>query len=156
MPRISKVYQVAEKEFCEIVANSNSYCDCARKLGLSPYGANSTIQIKKRIAELNCDISHFSQTANANNVSTKYSLAEILVEDSNYNNRTSLKKRILDEKLLEYKCVLCGNTGEWMGKELSLQLDHKNGKNNDHRLENLRFLCPNCHSQTETYAGKNK
>lgn len=89
-------------------------------------------------------------------MSTKYSLEEILVENSNYNNRTSLKKRILDEKLLEYKCALCGNTGEWMGKELSLQLDHKNGKNNDHRLKNLRFLCPNCHSQTETYAGKNK
>jgi 5-methylcytosine-specific restriction endonuclease McrA len=43
-----------------------------------------------------------------------------------------------------------------MGKPLSLHLDHKNGKNNDHRIENLRFLCPNCHSQTATYAGKNK
>ena len=43
-----------------------------------------------------------------------------------------------------------------LDKKLSLQLDHINGINNDHRIENLRFLCPNCHSQTETYAGKNK
>lgn len=50
----------------------------------------------------------------------------------------------------------CGNIGEWQGQKLVLQLDHINGKNNDHRIENLRFLCPNCHSITETYAGKNK
>lgn len=156
MPRMSKVYQVSEEEFKKIISSSNSYCDCARKLGMSPYGANSTIQIKKRIAELECDISHFSQTANANKASTKYSLEEILIKDSSYSNRAALKLRILDAKLLEYKCALCGNIGEWQGQSLSLQLDHKNGINNDNRLENLRFLCPNCHSQTETYAGKNK
>lgn len=156
MPRISKAYQISDVEFKEIIASSNSYCDCARKLGMSPNGANSAIQIKKRIAELDCDISHFSQTANANNISTKYSLQEILVENSQYTARSRLKIRLLNEGLLEYKCALCGNIGEWQGKLLSLQLDHKNGINNDNRLENLRFLCPNCHSQTETYAGKNK
>lgn len=57
---------------------------------------------------------------------------------------------------LEYKCAFCGNTGEWLGQKLTLQLDHINGKNNDYRIENLRFLCPNCHSITPTYAGKNK
>jgi 5-methylcytosine-specific restriction endonuclease McrA len=66
-----------------------------------------------------------------------------------------LKSRLLKEKLIEYKCVKCGNTGEWQGEPLSLQLDHINGNNKDHRLENLRLLCPNCHSQTKTYSGKN-
>ena len=80
---------------------------------MSPNGANSAIQIKKRIAELDCDISHFSQTANANNVSTKYSLQEILVENSQYTARSRLKIRLLNEGLLEYKCALCGNVGEW-------------------------------------------
>ena len=56
---------------------------------------------------------------------------------------------------MEYKCANCGLI-EWQGQVLSLHLDHINGINNDHRIENLRFLCPNCHSLTETYAGKNK
>jgi 5-methylcytosine-specific restriction endonuclease McrA len=59
------------------------------------------------------------------------------------------------ENRLEYKCANCG-IKEWNNLPLSLQLDHINGVNNDHRLENLRFLCPNCHSQTDTYSGKNK
>ena len=58
---------------------------------------------------------------------------------------------------MEYKCSGkdCCNKGEWLGKPLVLQLDHINGVRDDHRLENLRFLCPNCHSQTDTYGGKN-
>lgn len=51
-------------------------------------------------------------------------------------------------------CAECGIGEEWNGKHLSLQLDHINGIFNDHRIENLRLLCPNCHSQTETFAGK--
>lgn len=71
--------------------------------------------------------------------------------------RTSIVKAILLYKgYIEYKCAICGNDGVWNGKELTLQLDHINGINTDQRLENLRFLCPNCHAQTETFAGKNK
>ena len=51
---------------------------------------------------------------------------------------------------------LCGNQGSHNGRPLTLQLDHVNGVNNDHRLENIRLLCPNCHTQQDTYAGKNK
>ena len=69
--------------------------------------------------------------------------------------RASVRKSILRKELIPYKCGICG-IQEWNGKKLSLHLDHINGINNDHRLENLRFLCPNCHSQTETYTGRNK
>jgi len=60
------------------------------------------------------------------------------------------------QNLLPYRCAKCGNEGEWLSHKLSLQLKHKNGTWNDNRLENLEFLCPNYHSQTEHYAGKNK
>ena len=58
-------------------------------------------------------------------------------------------------KLIEYKCKECGIENLWNNKPISLQLDHINGIKTDNRLENLRFLCPNCHSQTETFGSKN-
>ena len=79
---------------------------------------------------------------------------DVFVENSSY-ARHNLKKRIIKEKLLDYKCVCCGNIGEHNSQPLMLQLDHINGINNDHRLTNLRFLCPNCHTQQDTYAAKN-
>jgi len=72
-----------------------------------------------------------------------------------YATRSGVRRVIIKDGLLPYECSECG-INEWNNKELSLHLDHINGKNGDHRLENLRFLCPNCHSQTETYTGKNK
>lgn len=86
----------------------------------------------------------------------KYSLEELLVKNGPYIGSSRLKKRLLKAELLEYKCDVCGNTGEWQGKELSLQLHHINGDHNDNRLENLILLCPNCHSQTDNFTSKNK
>jgi Zn finger protein HypA/HybF involved in hydrogenase expression len=79
---------------------------------------------------------------------------EIFCENSTY-ARHNLKRKIIQRKLIEYKCACCDLIDSWNNKKLSLQIDHINGVNNDNRLENLRFLCPNCHSQTETYSGKN-
>lgn len=72
-------------------------------------------------------------------------------------SRSHLKSRLLSSGLLEYKCYgsECGLT-EWLDKPISLQLEHKNGINNDNRIKNLELLCPNCHSQTATFAGRNK
>lgn len=85
----------------------------------------------------------------------KNTLEEILVENSNYSIYI-LKKRLVASNTLEYRCSWCGNEGEWLGKELTLHLDHINGINNDNRIENLRFLCPMCHSQTHTFRGRNR
>ena len=152
---ISKVYQVSEIEFKEIVTNANTYSDCLRALGLGTNGGSSLDILKRRITELNCSTEHFGASSKQS-YQARYSLDEILVENSSYANLARLKTRLINENRLEYKCAECGNKGEWLGKPLSLQLDHINGKNNDHRIENLRFLCPNCHTQTDTYSGKNK
>lgn len=70
--------------------------------------------------------------------------------------RHHLKKKILKNKLLANECQICKQPPEWNGKILVLQLDHINGINNDNRIENLRLLCPNCHSQTDTFCHKNR
>lgn len=66
-----------------------------------------------------------------------------------------VKSRISKDNLLDYKCAEC-SIDTWNGKQLTLDLDHINGINSDNRLENLRYLCPNCHSLTHTYKGRNK
>jgi HNH endonuclease len=70
-------------------------------------------------------------------------------------SRHTVKRRLLEAGILENVCDECG-ISDWRGKPLSIQLDHRNGIRDDHRLENLRMLCPNCHSQTETFAGKKR
>lgn len=70
-------------------------------------------------------------------------------------SRNHLKNRLIKEKLFQYVCYECG-ISMWRQKFLSLELDHKNGNKYDNRLENLCLLCPNCHSQTPTYGGRNK
>jgi hypothetical protein len=79
--------------------------------------------------------------------------SEMLVENSTA-GRHNLKSRLLNAGMLKNKCYICG-ISEWLEKPLALDLDHINGINNDNRLENLRLLCPNCHSQTHTYRGRN-
>ena len=149
----SKVYSVSDEEFKVIVKESQSYSECLRKLGLKTRGGSSTDTLKRRIQELNCSIEHFNPYTSF--VANKMPLHDILIENSTYANTASLKKRLLNEKVLEYKCAICG-ISDWQGQPLSLQLDHVNGVNTDNRIENLRLLCPNCHSQTNTYAGLNK
>lgn len=82
-------------------------------------------------------------------------LDEILIEGSSY-NRYNLKHRLLEGGLLKEECYICGQPPTWNKNPLALQLDHINGINNDNRIENLRILCPNCHTQTPTFSGKNK
>jgi hypothetical protein len=70
-------------------------------------------------------------------------------------SRVTVKSRLLDAGILKNACDDCG-ISEWRGRFLSIQLDHRNGVRDDHRLENLRMLCPNCHSQTETFGARNR
>lgn len=70
-------------------------------------------------------------------------------------SRKHLKRRLLQEGLKQNQCEICGLT-DWLGKPLTMQLHHVNGDGSDNRLENIQFLCANCHSQTDTYGAKNR
>lgn len=145
----NKVYSISDEEFQDLIKNSQSFNECSRKLGYAPSGRYSYDLIKRRCAELGISTEHFVKVGTKN--SPKYTLEEILVENSSYQNISSLKNRLISEQVIPYKCAICGNEGIWNNKPLVLQLDHINGKHLDHRKENLRFLCSNCHSQTDTF-----
>lgn len=83
---------------------------------------------------------------------------DIFVENSTYLNGTHIKKRLVNMGW-KYECmgIDCPNPNPvWRGKPLVLHLEHKNGIHCDNRLDNLEFLCPNCHTQTDTYAGRKR
>lgn len=155
------------KEFLEpIIKQSYSIREVIKKLGLIPAGGNYT-SIKKYIKIFAISTNHFKGrgwnkglTQNSNEkVATiarknRLTCEKVLIENSLYNRKTALRI-IKRNNLLKYQCDECGLIDIWKGKPITLVLDHKNGINDDHRLENLRWLCPNCNSQTNTFCGRN-
>ena len=140
------------------VKNNLSIAGVLKDLELKPEGGNYR-RIKKFFEENNIDTSHFTGAAwNQGNryrfFGKKYKLEDILIENSPYKSTNSLKARLFSEGLKIKKCEVCGNS-TWQGKELALELHHINGNPFDNRIENLQILCPNCHSITENYKGKN-
>ena len=152
----SIIWKMPLNEFQEVVKASDSIGKVLRSFNLENKGRNNET-LKRRCIEQNVDISHWKLGRGSNKGrkfnKEKIPLENILVENSTF-SRTHLKKRLIKEKILEYKCRDCGNEGWWNNKPLSLQLEHSNGVSNDARISNLCFLCPSCHSQTDTYAGK--
>lgn len=125
------------------IANSKSYSETSVKLGMS------RAYLTKYIKEHKLDIAHFRPGRNREILNK-----ELFSLSSNKRNGT-IKRRLLRDNLLTYKCSWCELSDMWNGKDLILELDHINGNPKDNRLKNLRFLCPNCHSQTKTNKGKN-
>lgn len=140
------------------VAAGRSVAGVIRALGLT-VGGSVYIVVKRRIAELALDTSHFTGQAWCTGLKSPTRgrtrpLDKILVADSDYVYTDALRKRLLKEGLKQPRCELCGRE-RWKGEPIPLQLDHINGDRTDNRLENLRIVCPNCHAQTDTYCGRN-
>jgi Zn finger protein HypA/HybF involved in hydrogenase expression len=149
---MSILNNLEKEDLIDIILNSNSFKEVVEKVGYNSNGSGGYDMVKMKLKEMGIDIPKYKKRGGG--LINKKCLSEILVENSNYKNRTRLKKRLINEGILEYKCNCCG-INEWLGKPISLQLEHKNGINNDNRIQNIELLCPNCHSQTSTYAGKN-
>ena len=153
----NKIYKLSDEQFVELLKKSSTISEVLFKLGYTVKGNSwGYSQVKRRMDDLNLDYSIFKgksaviKTGRLNNVRKE----DILKENCKH-QRTVLRRYVIKNNLIPYKCAICGCT-EWQGKTLSLELDHINGINNDNRLENLRFLCPNCHSQTSTYGSRNQ
>jgi hypothetical protein len=150
--------KTTDEQFKLAVQDSRSIAQVLEKLGLRPAGGNY-VHTKKRIAELGLDTAHFSGKGwlkdSKHPNPARRPLEEILVKDSDFLTTSRLKTRLITEGVFEPRCTACG-LDTWLGSAIPLELDHINGDNRDHRIENLRLLCPNCHARTPTYRARNK
>ena len=160
---MSKLNKIEIERLREVAAKVKSSSEAARELSMFDGGGTLT-RLRKLISKNEIDISHWTGQAWSKGSTSlederiKSSVSkegEPFCENST-TNPTYVKSLIIKRKILPYKCSICNMEPICDGKELKFQLDHINGIRTDHRLENLRFVCPNCHSQTETYCAKNK
>ncbi len=141
-----------------IIRDSISWAEVLRRLGVSFTGGNND-HVKKKVRELGIDTSHFlglrANSGNRHKGGHKLTGREVLVLDrtgTGRKERLSILRRALCQLGMKNECKKCGLGSEWNGTPLTLHIDHVNGNPVDNRKKNLRYLCPNCHSQTETYA----
>ena len=155
--------KLSNEEFTAIIQNNNCLLDILKQCGYKSYKGSKLVQA--RCEKLGLDFSHVrdyahSQThSNENKIGKcKYSLDEILIENSWYSRGPVIINRLIREKGWERKCVGCNRSVVRAFDKLfsiPLELDHINGVHTDNRIENLRFLCGVCHALTPTYCGRN-
>lgn len=139
-----------KEELIQIVKESNSYRSMLPKLGYKTTGGNCYKTVKKKVEEYGIDTSHFQ-----NIQKTERTIENVFCENSTAAQKV-LRDWYVKGHYTEYKCAICGLPAEWQGKPLTLTLDHINGVNGDNRLENLRWVCPNCDRQLPTYSRGSK
>lgn len=137
-----------DEQFAEIVANSCSYADCLRNLGYQSNSGDSTNLLKEKINKLGISVEHFTSV-----IPIKRTEENVFCEHSTANQSTL--RRFYKKYNPPTHCMICGQNTIWNNQTLTLILDHINGTNDDDRIENLRWICPNCNSQLDTTNARN-
>ncbi|GAA2536159.1 hypothetical protein GCM10010423_36370 [Streptomyces levis] len=143
-----------EDRLRDLVKSSTSYADVMRGIGLDVNDTNHR-RVRRAASRLGLDTSHFKRRTWARSdrpapAPISHRVLIVLPPGAGRTNRSQLH-RALVEIGVPYACETCGNKGEWLGQPMTLQIDHINGDWRDNRRENVRYLCPNCHSLTETW-----
>ncbi|MFD7876808.1 HNH endonuclease [Streptomyces sp. NPDC059766] len=145
---------IPEDELRSLVPNADSYADVMRGLGMDVNDTNHR-RVRRATSRLHLDTSHFKRRTwgrpeRPAPEPTAHRVLTVLPQQAGRTNRTRLHQALV-EVGVTYACAECGNTGEWRGRPITLQIDHMNGNWRDNRRENLRYLCPNCHALTDTW-----
>lgn len=144
--------QYTKENLEELCKNSFSLAEVLRKSGRAVAGGSSAL-LKKKIKEFNIDISHFSGQGWKR---TSIELNDNIFVKNSLRTSACIRERVIKYNLIPYICSECGCDGNWNGKIIALQLHHIDGDSSNNELQNLTFLCPNCHAATENWGGKNK
>lgn len=144
---MSKAHKYSEELLKEAVKNSYSISEVIKKLNGNSRSGALFSWIKNKIKLFSIDTSHFCKK-NTTFSSKKRKAEDILVySNSDRRERAKYLRRSLLEIGMEYKCVMCNNDGYWLGDSITLEIDHIDCNHKNNLINNLRFLCPNCHSQ---------
>jgi hypothetical protein len=155
--RTNKNRSWTDEQLIQAVKTSTSVRQCVLAVGLKEAGEN-TANVKLHIKRLNLDTSHFlgkGQKGSTHNHLKRCTIEEMMVENGQRRDTATIKKHLIDKGIFPYECLIC-KLSTWQNLPISLHIDHINGTPSDNRIEKLRLLCPNCHSQTDTYCGKGK
>lgn len=137
------------EEFSAIIADSHSYADCLKRLGYNSNSGNSTHMLKEKITRLNISTEHFNKNVSG----IKRTEENVFCENSTADQKTL--RKFYKAKFPQEYCSICNQGLTWNNRPLILILDHINGNNKDDRIENLRWVCPNCNSQLPTTNARN-
>ena len=144
----NKTTQYSDQELQDLIYQSSSFTDLARKIGYNTKSGGMFKVIQREIEERGLEVTFQKK------VSIQRNPENVFIENSTASQRT-LRTWYEKGDYSEYKCSICGQPPKWNGKDLTLILDHINGRNTDDRIENLRWICPNCDMQLDTHGAKN-
>lgn len=150
-----KLRKYTLEQLKEAVRTTTSFRQALSKLGIAECGGNyATIQ--KAVKLFDIDVSHYTGCGwnKGKKFPRKRKLSAYLGNKYKITSH-KLRKRLIEEGIFEHRCCHC-NLTRWLDFPIPLELDHIDGNHENNALKNLRLLCPNCHSLTPTYRGKNK
>ncbi|MEV3933033.1 MULTISPECIES: HNH endonuclease [unclassified Streptomyces] len=148
-------FLASRQELTSAVAESKSMAEVLKVLGDADNGG-ARIRLKRSIEEFGLSTAHFTGQGHTKGTKSprRKTASEVLQrkKSGSTRTRTALLRRALDDSGVPHTCSACGLGDTWQGKRLVLEIDHISGDHLDNRRENLRYLCPSCHSQTETFS----